>query len=288
MNGAVEAGGLLDPYTGDRLAWEQISTWDPKKAKNNPEYEKQFYFMPTIDHIDPYGDTLAFEVCSWQVNSCKSFLNPQEFIGLCDTVVNHGQTESKGKDSRLKIIESMRTEKPQSNPLLSLFSMIFSFFKPPAVYLLPQFLEGVCTQQQYSKWLLARAKELYKRDRRNGRPCALHSSRSLYRQAIHAAVCAAGLIDPYTGDILAWAKIGTWDTTKGNDNHEIFVKEFTLLPTVDHIDPSMKDLHFEICSWLINCCKSNRTPEDFIGICRKVKEYSRMPPHSPAGGNPQS
>jgi hypothetical protein len=275
MNNAVEAGGLLDPYTGDMLAWEQISTWDPKKAKNNPEYAKQFYFMPTIDHIDPYGGALAFEVCSWQVNACKSFLNPQEFIRLCCTVVNHCQTGFKSKDSRPKTAESVPTEKPQSNPLLYFVSMILSFFTPPAVYLLPQFLEGICTQQQYSKWLLVRAKELYKRDRRNDRPCALHSSRSLYRQAIHAAVFAAGLMDPYTGDILAWAKIGTWDATKGNDNHEMFVKEFTLLPTVDHIDPSMEDLHFEICSWLINCCKSGRTPEDFIGICRKVTEYNK-------------
>jgi hypothetical protein len=246
MNNAVEAGGLLDPYTGDRLAWEQISTWDPKKAKNNPEYEKQFYFMPTIDHIDPYGDALAFEICSWQVNACKSFLNPEQFIDMCNKVAVYRAHE----------------------PLTA--APVVGF---PAKYLLPPFLVGIRTLAQYGKWLLERAKELYKRDLKMNRSCALNSSVALYRRAIHAAVCAAGLIDPYTGDILAWAEIGTWDTTKGNDNHEIFVKKFTFLPTVDHIDPSMKDLHFEICSWLINCCKSGRTPEDFIGICRKVMGY---------------
>jgi hypothetical protein len=36
-------------------------------------------------------------------------------------------------------------------------------------------------------------------------------------------------------------------------------KEVTLLPMVDHIDLAMKDLSFEICSWMINCCKSERT-----------------------------
>jgi hypothetical protein len=275
VNSAFAAGGLFDPYTGETLEWKLVRTWDPKKAKNDPDYEKQFYLMPTIDHIDPYGDVLAFAVCSWEVNCCKSFLNPQEFIGLCGRIVNHRQTELKSKDSKLKIMDSARTEKPAPNPLLSFLSMIFPFLQFPALYILPQFLAGICTQRQYSKWLLARAKALYKRDKKNGKLCALHSSRSLYRKAIHEAVCAAGLFDPYTGDRMAWEKIGTWDATKGSDNHDIFRKEFTLLPTVDHKDPAMKVLSFEICSWLINCCKSGRTTEEFVGLCGKVAENKK-------------
>ena len=36
-------------------------------------------------------------------------------------------------------------------------------------------------------------------------------------------------------------------------------KEVTLLPLVDHIDLALKDLSFEICSWMINCSKSGWT-----------------------------
>jgi hypothetical protein len=58
VNSAIAAGGPFDPYTGERLRWDQIGTWDPKKAKNDHEYEKLFYLMPTIDHVDPYGPSL--------------------------------------------------------------------------------------------------------------------------------------------------------------------------------------------------------------------------------------
>ncbi|MGB7568919.1 MAG: hypothetical protein WBM07_13745 [Chitinivibrionales bacterium] len=275
VNGAVAASGPLDPYTGVALAWDLIGAWDPEKAKTDCGYVKQFYLMPTVDHIDPRADTLAFEICSWEVNCCKSFLNPAEFLDMCGKVMERrGKATSPrapllGKEKgRLDIRESMTPESRQAAGGLKIDSF-------PAQYLLPPFLEDVCTLAQYSKWLLTRAKELYKRDKKMGRACAMQSSRSLYRRAIHAAACASGPLDPYTGDALTWNLIGKWDAAKGNDDHDIFRKEFTLLPTVDHIDPEMKDLDFEICSWLINCCKSGRTPEEFIGLCGKVMEYAK-------------
>jgi hypothetical protein len=39
--------------------------------------------MPTVDHIDPFADTLELEICSWRINECKSGLTPQEFIDVC-------------------------------------------------------------------------------------------------------------------------------------------------------------------------------------------------------------
>jgi len=269
VNGSVAASGPLDPYTGDILAWNLIGAWDPEKAKIDCGYVKQFYLMPTVDHIDPCADTLAFEICSWEVNCCKSFLNPVEFLDMCGKVIKRWE----------KILKmEFRSEKPENGF--------------PAIYPLPPFLQGVCTPAQYEKWLLTRAKELYKRDKKMGRACAVQSSRSLYRRAIHAAACASGPLDPYTGDALTWNLIGKWDAAKGNDDHDIFRKEFTLLPTVDHIDPEMKDLDFEICSWLINCCKSGRTPEEFIGLCGKVVRWKAPPEIPPAcagapAGRPQ-
>jgi hypothetical protein len=269
VNKAFASSGRLDPYSGEELRYDLIGTWDPDKAGTDSDYEKEFYLMPTIDHVDPYGDGLAFEICSWEINCCKSFLNPEEFLRLCNKVVRHRQLELKIKDAPAEVTQH------HNFPIPGLFSFLLSLFKFPAVYLLPKYLEGTCTLHQYSKWLLARARQLHKRDKKMHRVCAMGSSRSLYRKAIHEAVCTSGLLDPYTGDRMAWEKIGTWDATKGSDNHDVFRKEFTLLPTVDHKDPAMKELSFEICSWLINCCKSGRTPEEFVGLCRKVKEYNK-------------
>lgn len=80
---AVMQSGPLDPYSGDRLAWELIGTWDPN-ADHSENYAKQFSLMPTVDHITQ--DALDFEICSWQVNECKSYMTPEEFIGFCAKV----------------------------------------------------------------------------------------------------------------------------------------------------------------------------------------------------------
>jgi hypothetical protein len=239
--------------------------------------------MPTIDHVDPYGDSLAFEVCSWQVNLCKSFQNPKEFLAMCCKIVEHRKSVRPPASGSQQPVIGNRPPAPNRQPL-SFFRKLFRFlpfFTFPALYLLPTYLEGICSQKVYSKWLLQRARELYKRDKKQKRPCALTGSRSLYRKAIHEAVCAGSLFDPYTGDMLSWVRICTWNTTKGIDNHDIFKKDFTLLPTVDHIDPNAQELRFEICSWLINCCKSNFTPDEFVGICKKVADKnSRLPDSS--------
>ena len=59
------------------------------------------------------------------------------------------------------------------------------------------------------------------------------------------------------------------------------IKSLYLMPTVDHVDPlalakrfgearSASVLEFQICSWRINECKSGLTPEEFVGLCRRV------------------
>jgi hypothetical protein len=83
---AVIKSGERDPYTGDLFAWELIGTWDTSKP-HPEEYKRQFALMPTADHINP--DTLEFEMCSWLVNESKSYLSPDEYVALCQKVVNH-------------------------------------------------------------------------------------------------------------------------------------------------------------------------------------------------------
>jgi len=55
---------------------------------------------------------------------------------------------------------------------------------------------------------------------------------------------------------------------------------FPLVPTVDHKDPYAKEIEFEICSWIINSCKNDQTPGEFVTMCRDVKAYRdrRRPP----------
>jgi hypothetical protein len=84
---AVLKSGPRDPYTGDLFAWEQIGKWDTTH-KHPDGYERQFSLMPTVDHVTP--DKLEFEICTFEVNTCKSYLGPEEFIQFCNKVAkNH-------------------------------------------------------------------------------------------------------------------------------------------------------------------------------------------------------
>jgi hypothetical protein len=138
------------------------------------------------------------------------------------------------------------------------------------IYSLPEFLIGICTEEDYRKWLIKRARELYLRDLAQGRPYTVHGSQAEYKKLIHAAVIAAGLIDPYTGETMNYALIGTWDTS--HDQPDDYNRQFYLLPTVDHVDPYADVMELEICSRRINMCKSGLTPDEFVGVCMRVAE----------------
>jgi hypothetical protein len=88
IHDAICAGGQYDPFTGEKLQWELIKEYSPKRSKGDREYLRQFYLMPAVDHIDPFNATLAFEICSLKINSCKNYQNPDEFIAMCRKVVD--------------------------------------------------------------------------------------------------------------------------------------------------------------------------------------------------------
>jgi hypothetical protein len=52
--------------------------------------KKDFFLLPTIDHIDPEGMALDFEIVSWIVNEGKSQMTPREYRELCSKVVARG------------------------------------------------------------------------------------------------------------------------------------------------------------------------------------------------------
>jgi hypothetical protein len=241
IHGAICAGGRIDPFTGETLRWELTKEYSPKESKGDRGYVRRFHLMPVVDHVDPFGPTLSFQICSLKINSCKNYQSPDEFITMCRKVVEH------------------RKRKVFSAP-----SQI--------VYHLPPFLEGICTGVQYRRWLLRKAKHILDRDRNANRACACGATMKTYRMAIHLAVLACGSCDPFTGDPLAWDRISTWVNTKSTDISEKY-KDFALLPSVDHVDPDGAELRFEICGWLINTCKSKFTPDEFTAICESVAEH---------------
>jgi hypothetical protein len=137
-------------------------------------------------------------------------------------------------------------------------------------YSLPCFLEGRFTLAAYRKWLLVKARSLHLRDLKRGRPYAKEGTWTEYREKIHGAVLAGGERDPFSGAALQWELVSTWDDKKARESGQEYFKRFYLLPTVDHTDPALFD--FEICSLLVNSCKNQLTPQQFIGLCRKIVE----------------
>ena len=141
----------------------------------------------------------------------------------------------------------------------------------PAVYFLPDYLEGRCVLAEFRKWMFMKAETLLVRDRRINRPYAVNGRMLLYKKMLYEA-SLHGEFDPFTGEALQWELIRTWDPTKKDPDATNF-KKYALLPTADHIDPASDILRLEICSWKSNACKGNLNPQEFVDLCKRVVEY---------------
>ena len=85
----VESGGKC-AYTGKMLRWDLISMYDNKMAKlGGRKYQRMLYEVPTIDHVSDGLGAPDFRICSWVVNSCKNQLGLQEFLNLCQQILEH-------------------------------------------------------------------------------------------------------------------------------------------------------------------------------------------------------
>jgi hypothetical protein len=134
---------------------------------------------------------------------------------------------------------------------------------------LPPSLAGKITKSAYSLWFGTKVTDLLAMDRLRNRPYAKPGAGDLYEQKLEEALAVNALIDPFTGDSLDWSLVGKWSAPPNGDKE----KAFDLLPTVDHKDPYSPVLEFEICSWLINRCKSCLTPEEFVALCAKINDH---------------
>jgi hypothetical protein len=225
--------------------------------------------MPAIDHPNPV--VLEFEICSCLANACKSDLLPEEFRQFCRKVVDYHPTTLKETSSARHYLAGLF-----ALPAWHRFARAASFKSLPPViiaelvkYPLPAFLEGRCVPSHFYSWLHAKGGTLRDADKKRGRPYARTSTDAIYREKVYAAILKCGERDPYTGDPLAWELIGTWAPSKNEPSG--YKKAFRLMPTVDHTDPDVLEL--EICSWLVNTCKTDLNPQQFRHFCQKVVNY---------------
>ena len=90
IHAAVVDGRGVDFYTGERLAWEQISKYRNEESKaRRREYKRGFYLLPTVDHIGDGLGPAAFRICSWRTNDCKNDLTHAELITFSRSVIAH-------------------------------------------------------------------------------------------------------------------------------------------------------------------------------------------------------
>ena len=95
LHEAVKLSEGLDHYTGKKLDWHLIGSWDNKKAKEIQGYKRKFKNLPTLEHVyrEDVSITLEFVICGWAVNDAKNDLSIDEFIELCKEVVEYHENK---------------------------------------------------------------------------------------------------------------------------------------------------------------------------------------------------
>jgi hypothetical protein len=90
IHAAVVSGGGVDYYTGEALAWEQISKYRNEESKARRRlYKRELAMLPTDDHTGDGLGTADFQICAWRTNDCKNDLTHDELITFAQTVIAH-------------------------------------------------------------------------------------------------------------------------------------------------------------------------------------------------------
>lgn len=88
IHSAVLQSDGHDPYTGERLNWSLIGTYDNAQAKRGGrEYKAKFALLPSVDHVRGGLGPARFTICSWRANDAKNDLSYSDFVVLCRRVV---------------------------------------------------------------------------------------------------------------------------------------------------------------------------------------------------------
>lgn len=141
-----------------------------------------------------------------------------------------------------------------------------------SLYPLPEALKGKVELAAYRRWIGLKAAAHVKRDKKRwGRALTLSS----YKQAIHQAVLLHDGTDPYTGEVLRWDQLRTYNNEHSKLGGSKYKRSLRLLPTIDHLDNGPCDAPvFQVLSWEVNAAKNDMPHDDFIELCRKVTAQS--------------
>jgi len=83
----IESKGY-DVYTGEKLDWSLLSTYDNTKAKNGGwQYKHGFALLPSVDHDRNVDGSYTFRICGWRTNDCKSSLSLSELFTFCEAIL---------------------------------------------------------------------------------------------------------------------------------------------------------------------------------------------------------
>ena len=140
----------------------------------------------------------------------------------------------------------------------------------PKKYQLPQFMPPSVTQDVYERWLRRKAQAHVKRDRLRSNNSAVGEG---YRIEIHRAVEQSGGKDAYTGELLNWKLISSYNNEESKKGGRKYKKLFALLPTVDHVGDGLGPANFVICGWRTNDAKNDLNLNEFLEVCQNVLEH---------------
>ncbi|WP_094555510.1 hypothetical protein [Synechococcus sp. 1G10] len=88
---AVVASNGLDHWTGEKLVWGLIGTYDNTESKKRRgAYKREFRLLPTIDHRIANAAP-DFVICGWGVNDSKHDMTPSEMYRLCQSFIEHNR-----------------------------------------------------------------------------------------------------------------------------------------------------------------------------------------------------
>lgn len=141
----------------------------------------------------------------------------------------------------------------------------------PKIYEVPPKIAAMgITQELYERWLRRKAAAHVKRDRkRSNYPITGES----YRRAIHRAVQDHGTHDYYTGEVLNWSQISTYNNQSSKEGRSTYKAGLRLMPTVDHVMMDDGTWDFVICAWQTNGAKNDLDYDAFVALCRKVVDH---------------
>jgi hypothetical protein len=148
----------------------------------------------------------------------------------------------------------------------------------PRKYQLPDFLATVLSQASYDRWLQRKAAAHVHRDRKRGNATATIEA---YKLAIHRAVANSCGYDYYTGELLDWSLVSTYNNDESQSDGRRYKAGFALLPTVDHVGDGLGDAEFKICAWRTNDAKNDLPHSEFVELCRRVIAHFDSGPAQP-------